>query len=248
LAHWFASRALSAGIGTEGDHRIGRLRPNRTIALYEPLEPDGTKAACVTGMYDFSAHFSDGDTAPPQLQVTLCAAKSELGTPVRPEALPWAQMEAGEARSRDLYAHDIRSVEFKAAADRVWWLNLAGDVDGPYAYPLPNEYEPSQTHAGQINKGNYGVLYDLRFQLSNPSAQTVRVKALLSADGGSGASVVVAEDQIKSCPQMSLKAHHAWVVEEITLPPGATKPVHIYFSLPGGTPGAQRLYLWPESE
>ena len=95
-----------------------------------------------------------------------------------------------------------------------------------------------------MNPGNYGVVYSLRLVIKNPTPDPVRTRCIISAAGGPSFSNI-AVNQAYSESGKLLGSYGSWVFKDFSLDPTQTADFRLDLSLPGGSNGAHRLYIWP---
>ncbi len=74
-------------------------------------------------------------------------------------------------------------------------------------------------------KGNFGVIYDIKGELKNPTAEPVEVELLLEASAGYGSALFVLNGDYIRVGMISPKSET--VLASIKLPPGSSKPLSI---------------------
>ncbi|MFN3650950.1 MAG: hypothetical protein ACK47B_15350 [Armatimonadota bacterium] len=127
---------------------------------------------------------------------------------------------------------------------------LRGDLvaaarNEPHSYPSPDKYLEHKYEVGSkywtfipmgrepiTGKsprrkllGNYGVVYDITLNLSNPTDQMGTVKVLLSAQAGWTRGVFMIDGKLVEAPQIAPPAESELI--SIQLPPGARKKINI---------------------
>ncbi len=221
------------------DRWVRTLAPKESFLLAVPVAPGHT----LTGMHDLGVRRASGGAGVPRVVVTTLAL-APGASPAHPDRVPLVPPETDPLRCRGVFPHNTRAAKLTVVPDGPCWVDLGGPLAGEHARPLPHEYEPARDPTGHANAGNYGVLYTLDVTVGNPGDRPLAVKCLLSAAGGAGQSVLRVDGAPVACPA-GLESYQSWVFRELRLAPGRTGRTRIEFTLPGGTPGAQRLHFWP---
>lgn len=218
---------------------------------------------------DFSARSPGvaGDTRAPEIDVALYASRQgppwpgattlwESGDegaraafrllkgagPVLPLAAPEDVL---PPRSRGRFPHADRRGLLPARLDGVHWVDLAGPLEGPDARSLPGEYEEPGEDASAPNLGNYGVVYELEVELANPKPTPTNAHLVLCAAGGAGTFAVQGERGFLTSTEPVESGGARWLAC-LPVPAASSARTRITFSLPPGSPGAQRLFIWPD--
>lgn len=109
---------------------------------------------------------------------------------------------------------------------------------------MPNEVEKAIDDPYGMNPGNYGVVYHLSIAMRNPTDNSLHTRCLLSAAGGLSYSGVAVDQIFTECGKF-LGAYQSWVFKDVTIPSQQIASSMLDFTLPGGSNGAHRLYIWP---
>lgn len=262
LSTFFASRSVR----TEEDRYVATIAPQGVYVSVQTVAGGGggSTGQCVAGMCDLAFRYASGsgtesmNTAPLEVSTVAFDAAVVGMTPSLSllTETPLAQPDAVlYQRTRGVYPHADRLGKISVDVPMNGiprWLDIAGPINGPYARPLPNEYEmvPLPRGGGQLahNPGNYGIVYDFEVILKNKQSIPIRMICLMNMAGGVGGSALLVNGVLSSPVQPSpLGAFHSWVWHESLLQPGATQTVRLRFSLPGGANGSHRLFFWPQA-
>ena len=247
--NWLSSRVGSVQQpGENQDYWRCDLKPGESDRISESAPVSYT----VTGMYDVALQIPS-DNNVPHVAVTVFATPS---APQAPEKLAIAPPDTSPQRfpplCRGLFHYHSRTAVIHWPLNGIYWLDLAGPMSGAYARHMTNEYlksipDPDNGKRSMNNPGNYGVLYLLTIILKNHYNKSLHVKGALSMAGGPGYVAAKVDEKIVESPGL-LPAYHAGILGEWSLKPGEERTVQLCLTLPGGCPGAHRLYLWPSRE
>lgn len=239
--------------------------PPRSSVLFELGVPSGHTSSFLADFFVSPVDRAGGP--PPSVEVALYASWDPL--PLEDPVTLWESGPVGEGsalrlgggrgpelpvapaeavtppRTRGRFPAAQRKGEVRVSMAQVHWLDLAGPLEGPHAHPLPGEYETATGDGAPPNLGNYGVVYDLDLHLENAAPLPRTAHLVLCAAGGAGSFMVAKDGRLvaKGEPVSAWEGRH---LSAVAVPAGATSQTRLTFSLPPGSPGAQRLYLWPD--
>jgi len=234
LRNWFQSKP--------DDSYLRALAPGTTYYALQDVPHEST----ATGMYDFGVRVAGKSKDAPNVIVTVLAC---VTPPYDPTAIDIPQPEKTRDGSyrRGTFAHSDRVGTIECDVSQVYWLDIAGPSAGPHARPLGNEVERAMDDPNGMNPGNYGVVYSLRVIIKNPTPDPVRTRCIISAAGGPSFSNI-AVNQAYSESGKLLGSYGSWVFKDFSLDPSQVSDFRLNFSLPGGSNGAHRLYIWPGND